>query len=113
MYIRIKFEDIENNKTKKTQELFLSSPNGMFLTSSHAHTICSKEIREAVGISVVFWYLDINILNKHYGGVLYCLNELCKYSGVGRVDILPIEGHYSDENFDNLNTILLQYIDGV
>jgi hypothetical protein len=32
---------------------------------------------------------------------------------VGRVDILPIEGQYSDEKFDNLNTLLLQYINGV
>ena len=85
----------------------------IFLSSFHAHNICSKEIRDAVGISVLFWYLDINILNKHYGGVIYCLNELYRYIGVGRVDILPIEGQYSDEKFDNLNTLLLQYINGV
>ena len=38
-----------------------------------------------------------------------CLNGLLKYPGVGSVDILPIEGHYN-ENFDELNTILIQYV---
>ena len=64
MYIRIKFEDIESDKTKETQELLFSSPNGTFLTSSKAHMVTSKEIQEIVGYSVVFWYLDINILNN-------------------------------------------------
>ena len=113
MYIRIEFKDIENDETKNTQELFLSSPNGMFLTSSHAYMIGSKKIREAVGISVVFWHLDIDILNKHYGGVIYCLNELLKYPGVGRVDILPIEGQYHNEKFDDLLTILIKYVNGI
>jgi hypothetical protein len=31
MYIRIDFDNIENDKTKDTLELFLSSPIGMFL----------------------------------------------------------------------------------
>lgn len=106
MYIRIEFGDIENYKTKETKELFFSSPNGMFLTSLNAHSICSS----VVGSSVVFWYLDIHILNKHYGGVIYCLNELLKYPGVCRVDILPIEGQYLDEKFDDLLTILKQYV---
>jgi hypothetical protein len=42
-----------------------------------------------------------------------CLNGLLKYPGVGCVDILPIEGHYNDEKFDDLNTILIQYVHGV
>ena len=58
---------------------------------------------------MVFWYLDIDILNKYYYGVMNCLNGLLKYPGVGSVDILPIEGHYN-ENFDELNTILIQYV---
>ena len=82
----------------------------MFLTSTNAHMICSKEIKEAVGISVVFWYLDIHILNKHYGGVIHCLNELLKYKGVGRVDILPIEGKYENEKFDDLVGSVMKYI---
>jgi len=113
MYIRIKFEDIESDKTKETQELFFSSPNGTFLRSSNAYMVSSKEIQEIVDYSVVFWYLDINILNKYYGGVMDCLNGLLKYPGVGSVDILPIKGHYNDENFDDLTTILIQYVHGV
>lgn len=119
MYIRIEFEDIENHKTKETQELFSSRPNGMFLRSSNAHRICTKEIQEAVDDSVFFWYLDIDVLNKHYGGVIYCLNELVKYPGVSRVDMLPIEvryyieGRYYDEKFDDLITVLIRYVDGV
>ena len=115
MYIRIEFEDVESNKTKETQYLFFGSPNGMFLTSSNAHMLSSKEMREAVGYSVVFWHLDIDILNKHYGGVLKCLNGLLTYPGVCRVDILPIEGHYDSfiGKFDELLTILMRYISGV
>ncbi len=115
MYIRIEFEDVESIKTKETQNLFFGSPNGMFLTSSNAHMLSSKEIREVVGKSVVFWHLDVDILNKHYGGVLKCLNGLLQYPGVGRVDVLPIEGHYNSfiGNFDELFTMLMRYIDGV
>ena len=64
MYIRIEFKDIESDKTIETQELFFGDPNGMFLTSSKAQMVSPKEIREIVGCSVVFWYLDIDILNK-------------------------------------------------
>lgn len=115
MYIRIEFEDVGNTKTKETQELFFSSPNGTCLTSSNAHWLSSKEIRDLVGNSVVFWHLDIDILNKHYGGVMYCLNSLVKYSGVSRVDILPIEGHFDTfiEKIDDLHAILMRYINGV
>ena len=114
MYIRIEFKDIENDKTKETQQLFLGSPNGTCLSSLNAHMICPREIRDVVGtvgISVLFWYLDVHILNKHYGGVIHCLNELLKYTGVGRVDILPIEGQYDNEKFDDLITMLMKYID--
>lgn len=115
MYIRIEFEDISSAKTKETQELFFSIPNGMFLTSSNAHMLSSKEIRDAVGKSVVFWHLDVDILNKHYGGVMNCLNALVKYSGVSRVDILPIEGHYDTfiGKFDDLFAILMRYMNEV
>ena len=115
MYIRIEFEDVESVKTKETQELFFSIPNGMFLTSSNAHMLSSKEMRDVVGKSVVFWHLDIDILNKHYGGVMRCLNGLLTYPGVSRVDILPIEGHYDTfiGKFDDLFAILMRYINGV
>jgi hypothetical protein len=115
MYIRIEFENLESDKTKETQYLFFGIPNGMFLTSSNAHMLSSKEMREAVGNSVAFWHLDVNILNKHYGGVLKCLNGLLTYPGVGRVDVLPIEGHYDSfiGKFDELLTSLMKYISGV
>jgi hypothetical protein len=115
MYIRIEFENVESAKTKETQQLFFSIPNGMFLSSSNAHMLSSKEIREAVGNSVVFWHLDVDILNKHYGGVMNCLNSLAKYPGVSCVDVLPIEEKYDNfvEKFDNLLTILMKYIGGV
>ena len=108
MYIRIEFDNI----TKETQQIFFSCPNGMFLTSSKAYLISSNEIQEASRNSVVFWYLDINILNKYYGGVMKCMNELLEYQGVSRVDILPIEGDFIGKH-DDLLTILMQYINGV
>jgi hypothetical protein len=115
MYIRIEFENIGSAKTKETQGLFFGSPNGMFLTSSNAHMLSSMEMRDTVGHSVVFWHLDVDILNKHYGGVINCLNNLLKYSGVSRVDVLPIEGHYDSfrGKLDELFAILMRYIDGV
>jgi len=111
MYIRIEFEDIESDKTKETQQLFAGIPNGMFLSSTNAHAISSKEILDEVGNSVVFWHLDVEILNRHYGGVMNCLHSLLQYHGVGRIDILPVEGSY--DRFDDLISILMRYMNGV
>ena len=114
MYIRIEFTDVESDKTTETQELLFSTPNGMFLSSSRAQMISSKEIRERVGTSVVFWYLDVNTLNRHYGGAMNCLNELLTYPGVYRVDILPIEGvQHCNLKYDDLNKVLMNYLYGV
>jgi hypothetical protein len=114
MYIRIECKDIESDKTKETQQLFFGIPNGMFLSSTNAYAISSNEMREAVGNSVMFWYIDVDILNKHYGGVMNCLHSLLQYHGIGRVDILPVEGdYYSIGKFDELMTILMRYINGV
>ena len=115
MYIRIEFEKVGSAKTEETQQLFFGSPNGMFLSSSNAHMITSKEIIDYIGYAVVFWHLDVDILNKHYGGVLNCLNSLYKYPGVIRVDVLPIEGHYDTYigKFDELKNILFNYVNGV
>lgn len=115
MYIRVEFEDVTSDNTKETQCLLFGIPNGMFLTSSNARMIYSKEMQEAFGNSVMFWHLDINILNKHYGGVLNCLNSLLRYPGVCRVDILPIEGDYDTfiDKYDELLSILMNYISGV
>lgn len=117
MYIRIEFKDVESDNTRDTQCLFFGSPSGTCLSSLNACRLSSKEIREVVGDSdsVVFWYLDVDILNKHYFGVRSCLNDLVRYPGVGRVDVLPIEGHYNSfiGKFDELCTILMRYIGGV
>jgi len=115
MYIRIEFKDVESDKTKETQFLFLGSPSGTCLSSSNARMLSSKEIREAVGNSVVFWYLDVDILNKYYFGVISSLNDLTRYPGVSRVDILPIEGRFDDfvGRFDELFSILMKYTKGV
>lgn len=109
MYIRIEFEDIESANTKETQELFFSSPNGTFLCSTNGYMMTSKEIVKKVGYSVVFWHLDVEVLNKHYGGVEECLNALLRYEGVSRVDILPIEedGDCSLEKYDNLMNVFM------
>jgi hypothetical protein len=112
MYIRIEFENIDSHNTKKTRQLFFSCPNGMFLSSSKAYLISSNEIREAGRESVVFWYLDTDILHKYYNGVMKCLDELREYQGVRRVDILPVEGNFIGKR-DELLTILMQYINGV
>jgi hypothetical protein len=112
MYIRIEFENIENYSTKKTRQLFFSCPNGLFLTSSNAHLIYSNEIREVGKDSVVFWYVDVEILHKYYGGVMKCLDELREYQGVRRVDILPVKGNFIGKR-DELLTILMQYVNGV
>jgi hypothetical protein len=89
MYIRIEFENIENYSTKKTRQLFFSCPNGMFLTSSNSYLISSNEIREAGKDSVVFWYLDIDILHKYY-----------------------VEGNFIGKH-DEMLTILMKYVNGV
>jgi hypothetical protein len=87
MYIRIEFKDIESDKTKETQQLFFSIPNGMFLSSTNAYPM---SLQEAVENSVVFWHVDEDVLHKHYGGVTNCLDSLLQYHGVSRVDILPV-----------------------
>ena len=112
MYIRIKLKDIESDKTKDTLQLFFSIPNGMFLSSLKAYPISSVEIREVSKNSVVFWYVDVDILNKYYDGVMKCLHELLQYQGVSRVDILPIEGDFIGKR-NELLTILMKYINGV
>jgi hypothetical protein len=112
MYIRIEFDDIESDKTKNTQQLFFSIPNGMFLSSSKAYPISSVEIREVSRNTVVFWYVDLDILNKKYGGAVKCLHELLRYHGVSRVDILPVEGDFIGKR-NELLTILMKYIKGV
>ena len=91
MYIKISFKDLESEETIHTQYEFLGSPNGMCLTSSNAARISSKEMLEKVGISVIFWYLDDDVLNNKYFGVEASLNHIRSYPGVDSVDVLPFE----------------------
>jgi hypothetical protein len=113
MYIRIEFENMESAKTQDTLHLFYSIPNGMFLSSTNAHMLSSKELRESFGNSVVFWHLDIDVLNEHYGGFVNCLYRLEKYSGVCRVHVLPFNEKYDGfiENVDGLVTTLMKCFD--
>jgi hypothetical protein len=106
MFIRIEFENIDSPETEQTQFEFMSSPNGTCLTSSHAHPISAKNK------SVVFWYLDVNILNRSYGGVMECFKHLLNFSGVKRIDILPVEGKATDaDSYTVLETRLMDFVD--
>jgi hypothetical protein len=76
----------------------------------------SKEIKDAAGFKVFFWYLDVVILNKYYGNVISCLDELRNYPGVKRVNILPIVDRLDDfihdnDKYDNLLKSLMKYVD--
>lgn len=115
MFIRIQLEDIESDKTKETFEFFCGNPNGpngLFLSSLHAHMVSYKKTK-IQNVIAIFWYVDVNILTEHYGGAIKCRNELLAYPGVGRVDILPIVGGYdtNDDKSDDLNTILMRYVE--
>jgi hypothetical protein len=110
MYIRIEFKDIESDKTTETQRVFFSCPNGMFLSSYNSQMIFSRNLKDEVDSSVVFWYLDEDILNKCYSGAIHCLNKLLLYPGVKKVDIVPIEGSYnSDIKYDDLQKLMDSY----
>ncbi len=115
MYIRIEFENIESDETKETKCKLFSIPNGTCLTSTNSCRIYSKEIGDIDRGSVAFWYLDVDILNKHYFGVMSNLNTLAKYPGVSRVDILPIEGHYTSfvGGYEGVCNTIIKYINGV
>lgn len=112
MFIRIEFENLESEPTQKTRSLFFGIPNGMFLSSYKASAIAPKVVRDAVGYSVVFWYLDVDVLDKNYGGVKKCLNQLLSYAGVKRVDILPIDRDYDSfvDKWDEFDATLMKYV---
>jgi hypothetical protein len=74
----------------------------MLLLPYHAQMISSLNLQREIDYSVVFWYLDEDILNKYYSGAIHCLNELRLYPGVKQADILPIEGfHHCDIKYDD------------
>ena len=93
----------------------LKNPDVKFLNASCARRLSDLLLMEN-GNSVVFWYLDVTILDAFYGGVKICLVVLKMYPGVFRVDILPIVSNISPENcsqkqYKELQTSLLGYVD--
>lgn len=115
MFIRIELENIATEATKETLGIFFSSPNGMCLCSKNACHMTPQEVIDARGKSVCFWYLDIDILNKYYGGALNSLLSLKRYPGVKSVDILPLECDpigASEERYYEILSMLARYADG-
>lgn len=108
MYICIKFENLESEGTQATRQLLYGVPNGTCLSSSNSQVI-STRLNKSVGV----WYLDIDVLNKHYGGVLNCLKTLSKYAGVVSVDVLPFEEALTSENIDDMREKLADYVEGM
>jgi hypothetical protein len=111
MYIRIEFENLDSIETRKTKQKFGTAPNGLCLTSTNSHFIYVDEALKP-RCKAIFWYLDIAIVNKYYGGIMVALNSLLEHQGVRRVDVLPIEGPYC-ENSHNFTEKFAQFIDGV
>ncbi len=100
MYIRIVFEDIASEQTKATMEYLLGSSNDTCLTSKNAHQISSYKMgpyksKLANRVSMVFWHLDIAVLDKHFGGAINAILALRSHPGVASVEIMPIEGPYT------------------
>ncbi len=113
MYIRIEFEDLTNAKTEETMEELYGIPSGTCLTSKNSLSIRPKIVRQTKDLSVGFWYLDIDILNRHYYGVLSALSHIKSYYGVKSVDILPIEikRPETDEEYHKIEEELTKYMD--
>ncbi len=109
MFVRIEFEDINSSETM--QQLY-GSPSGTCLSSSNSLCIVPKYVREIKGLQVGFWYLDINIINKHYFGILSALSHIKSFDGVKSVDILPInfDCPTSEEDFSKIDKELIKYM---
>ena len=127
MYIRIEFENLDSIETRKTKQEFCSATNGLCLTSTNSHFIYVDEalkprckvffwylVDEALkpGCKVFFWYVDVDIVNKYYGGVMVYINTLLEQQGVRHVDVLPIEGPCCEKSH-NFTEKFAQFIDGV
>ena len=87
MYIRIEFNDIDSPKTKETQQIFFSSPNGMFLSSLNAHMISSKELRELFSNTVVFWSPVTSV--ETY---LQCIARIDRYGQKNKMTVVHLQG---------------------
>lgn len=110
MYIRIEFENMESDATQSTRNTFFGTPNGMCLSSQNAHILSSNELRETYNHSVVFWDLDVDVLDKDWNGVMCSLVTISNYPGVKCVDVVPFEGKYDSyiDNLDELVSILMK-----
>lgn len=110
MIIRIVFENINSAETIETMQELTGSPSGTCLSSSNS--IMMQYAKNCQYMND-FWYLDVNILNKYYGGVRACLNSLSTYSGVKSVDVVPVDytREYILANLDAVRSELLHYVD--
>lgn len=117
MYIRIEFENLESKETDETMQTFLGSPSGTCLSSSNSFMILPQQLREKRPSPIVFWYLDINILNQYYTGVLNALSHLKSYKGVKSIDILDVKdvdhSSLSKEEFIAFSDSFSKYIDRI
>ena len=116
MFIRIEYENCDSELTRNTVKIFYSAQNGTCLSSKRAYCMMPEQLRNIKNPPVSFLYVDIDVLNKQFNGVLQALGEIQKYPGVKRVDILPIlrDGDGIDEYaYYELLSCLEQYIKGV
>lgn len=96
MLIRIEFEDLETSETRNTMSILYGSPTGGYcLDSKNSRNVTPKSIRDTCGFSVSYWYVDVDVLNKYYGGVLSALNNIKKMSGVSSVMVIPYNDKWS------------------
>lgn len=65
--------------------------------------------------NVVFWYLDVDVLNRDYRNALEALQVLLQYEGVNAVHILPLQmdiDGLSEERYADLLSCLEGYVNG-
>lgn len=107
MYIRIVFDRLKYDEWA----YLLGSPNGTVLCSANALRVLPEIIPSSC---VYFWYLDINIINKFWGGVIKALSELNIVPGVISIDILPINyeapSSLANTQLQNLQSELNKFI---
>lgn len=110
MIIRIVFENINSAETIETMQELTGSPSGTCLSSSNS---IMMQYAKTCQYMNYFWYLDVNILNKYYGGVRACLNSLSTYSGVKSVDVVSLDytREYILANLDAVRSELMHYVD--
>jgi hypothetical protein len=110
MYILVTFENLDSEETKNTLLHLHGSPNGTFL----AHPCLSRIMYDRFGQKYRTWWIDINVLNRCYGGILNAFNMIIKnFPGVERIDILPFEEDVkdmTDEEYTSFGIKVCNYI---